>query len=150
MAKIDSELVKLVLNKINLPDEKRREILVELSAAAVADARAAAESKTPALKKRFAVVISDPDGKYRSQGDCVAWVVQIPDDSDAGATLENVAAAAYDFNRTRKGRRFPIRLFREAFEFIAAKIFKANNVFVKTKEPVRVLFADSKIPTSES
>lgn len=149
MAKVDLELVKLVAQRQpDLSAEQIARLIEDLSF----EARAAddAEEKTPAVKKQFVVIVSDPHGEIAALGkDFTGWVVQIPEDDNPAVALERLHNGAYDFNRTPKGRRLPLKTVAEACEFGSAKIFKEHKVWVKTKEPVPVVLSDNKIPNFE-
>lgn len=149
MAKVDLELVKLVAQRQpDLSAEQIARLIEDLSF----EARAAddAEEKTPAVKKQFVVIVSDPHGEIAALGkDFTGWVVQIPEDDNPAVALERIHKGAFDFNRTPKGQRLPLRTVAEACEFCSAKIFKEHKVWVKTKEPVLVALSDNKIPIFE-
>ena len=98
-------------------------------------------------KKRRVVIVSDPHGEIAALGkNFTGWVVQIPEDDNPAVALERIHWGAFDFNRTPKGRRLPLKTVAEACEFGSAKIFKEHKVWVKTKEPVLVMRSDNKIP----
>lgn len=149
MAKVDLELVKLVAQRQpDLSAEQIARLIEDLSF----EARAAddAEEKTPAVKKQFVVILSDPHGEIAALGkDFTGWVVQIPEDDNPALALGRIHKGAFDFNRTPKGQRLPLRTVAEACEFCSAKIFKEHKVWVKTKEPVLVALSDNKIPNFE-
>lgn len=145
MAKVDLELVKLVAQRLpNITDEQIARLIDEL----IFEAQAAdAEEKTPAVKKQFVVIVSDPHGEIAALGkDFTGWVVQIPEDDNPALALGRIHKGAFDFNRTPKGQRLPLRTVAEACEFCSAKIFKEHKVWVKTKTPVLVVLSDNKIP----
>lgn len=145
MAKVDLELVKLVAQRLpNITDEQIARLIDEL----IFEAQAAdAEEKTPAVKKQFVVIVSDPHGEIAALGkNFTGWVVQIPEDDNPAVALERIHWGAFDFNRTPKGQRLPLKTVAEACEFGSAKIFKEHKVWVKTKEPVLVMRSDNKIP----
>lgn len=149
MAKVDLELVKLVAQRQpDLSAEQIARLIEDLSF----EARAAddAEEKTPAVKKQFVIVVSDPHGEIAALGkDFTGWVVQTPEDDNPALALGRIHKGAFDFNRTPKGQRLPLRTVAEACEFCSAKIFKEHKMWVKTKEPVLVALSDNKIPIFE-
>lgn len=105
------------------------------------------DEKEPSVRKQYVFVLSDPHGAFKGDTDYVGWVVQIPEDENPATALEKLHAGAYDFNRSSKGRRYPVKTVAEACEFGSAKLFKEQKVWVKTKEPVLVVRTDNKIPT---
>ena len=143
MAKVDIDLVKVVAcQKLNPSDKELRAFLTELS-------QRAEEMKTEreaAVKKQFVFILSDPKGRFKGDTDYVGWVVQIPEDENPATALEKLHLGAYDFNRTVKGRRYPVGTVAEACEFGSAKIFKEHKIWIKSKEPVLVVRTDGKLP----
>lgn len=146
MAKVDLELVKMVAQRQpDLSAEQIARLIEDLSLEA--KTKDADDAKEPPVKKQFVVIVSDPHGEIAALGkDFTGWVVQIPEDDNPAVALERLHNGAYDFNRTPKGRRLPLKTVAEACEFGSAKIFKEHKVWVKTKEPVMVVLSDNKIP----
>ncbi len=103
------------------------------------------EEKAPAVKKQFAILVSDPEGKM-PKTDLVGWVLQIPESESVATTLGRVFRRAYDFNMTKKGRLLPVKTVGEAIENVPAKFMKEADLWVKTKTPVLVLRTDNDIP----
>ena len=146
MAKVDLELVKMVLQRTDLGVADIAKIIEDINNETQL-AKQEEDQKEPAVKKQFVFVLSDPNGKFKGENDYVGWVVQIPEDDNPATALERLHLGAYDFNRSTKGRRYPVKTIAEACEFGSAKIFKEQNVWVKTKEPVLVVRTNNKIPT---
>ena len=146
MAKVDIELVKLVLQRADLDARKVTQIIEDINFEAknqVSD-----EEKEKPVKKQYVVVVSDPNGRF-TDADYVGWVLQIPDDENPASALEKIHKGAYDFNASPKGRRMPLKTIAEACEFGSAKIYKKHKVWVKTKEPVLIVRSNNKIPRGE-
>ena len=129
MAKIDLELVKVVLQRSELDAKKIAQIIEDITL----------------VKKQYVVVVSDPYGKF-TDADYTGWVVQIPEDENPASALERIHLGSYDYNLTPKGRRMPLKTIAEACEFGSAKIFKEHKVWIKTKEPVLIVRTNNKIP----
>ena len=146
MAKVDLELVKIVSSR-HADSETVNKIIEELNDEANAQAEENAKEKDAPVKKQYGFILSDPNGKFKGENDYVGWVVQIPEDDNPATALERLHLGAYDFNRSTKGRRYPVKTIAEACEFGSAKLFKEQNVWVKTKEPILVVRTDNKIPT---
>ena len=106
-------------------------------------------NRPPPIKKQFSIILSDADGALKDK-DIVGWVVQIPEDDSVSAAPSKIISAAYEFNTTPKGRRMPVETIGEACEAVSAKIFKEQNIWVKTKVPVLAVPVDNKIPTEKS
>lgn len=146
MAKADLDLVKFTLVRNEIETLKVAKILEDLRKEM--EAQAADEEKEPAVKKQFAILISDPHGTLTNK-DFVGWVIQIPEDESPATTPYRIIRAAYEFNQTPKGRRMPVQTIGEACEVVPARLLKEQDVWVKTKEPVLMLRTDNKIPTVE-
>jgi hypothetical protein len=145
MPKIDVETLKFILQR-NEPDIRKvaavmQEIELELKAEEEEKA-----NRPPAVKKQFSILISDADGSLKGK-DLVGWVVQIPEDDSLNSAPAKIISAAYEFNTTPKGRRMPIETIGEACEAVSSKIFKEQNVWIKTKVAVLVVPVENKIPT---
>lgn len=143
MAKIDLELVKVVLQRSELDAKKIAQIIEDITFES--KAQEAEKEKEPQVKKQYVVVVSDPYGKF-TDADYTGWVVQIPEDENPATALERIHLGSYDYNLTPKGRRMPLKTIAEACEFGSAKIFKEHKVWIKTKEPVLIVRTNNKIP----
>lgn len=145
MAKVDIELVEMVLQRADLGAQKTSQIMEDLKFESKQKENDG--EKEPAVKKQFVIVVNDPYGKIGETGfEYQGWVVQIPEDAAPMEALEKLHKGVYDFNLTPKGRRMPIKTIAEACEFGSAKLFKERKVWVRTKEPVLVLRTNGKIP----
>ena len=143
MAKVDIDLVASVAaQKLNPSSNELDAFLRELRERVEAQK----SEKEPAVKKQYVFILSDPKGKFKGDTDYVGWVVQIPEDDNPATALEKLHLAAYDFNRSAKGRRYPVGTVAEACEFGSQKIFKEHKIWVKTKEPVLVVRTNNKLP----
>lgn len=143
MAKVDLDLVKHILQRNELDIRQVNSIIEEIQQ----ELKVMQEENPPAprVPKQFAIMISDPEGIMPDR-DLTGWVLQMPEE-DSPAILEGqIHKAAYDFNQTPKGRRMPVKTIGEACESVPARIFKEQQVWVKTKEPVLILKTDNQIP----
>lgn len=144
MAKVDIDLVKVVAcQKLNPSSKELDAFLTELSQRA----EEMKPEREAAVKKQFVFLLSDPKGRFKGDTDYVGWVVQIPEDENPATALEKLHLGAYDFNRSAKGRRYPLGNVAEACEFGSAKIFKEHKIWIKSKEPVLVVRTNNKLPT---
>jgi len=147
MPKIDVESVRTILAR-NEPDiRKVNEIMQDIQMQIQAEEEERA-NRPPPVKKQFSIVLSDPEGELADK-DIVGWVVQIPEEDSPTAAPERIIRAAYEFNTTPKGRRLPVQTIGEACEIVTAKLFKEQNVWVKTKVPVLALGVPNQIPTEK-
>ena len=144
MAKIDVETIKFILQR-NEPDiRKVNEIMQEVEMELKAEEEEKA-NRPPPIKKQFSILISDPEGELADK-DLTGWVVQIPEDDGVTVAPERIIRAAYEFNTTPKGRRMPVETIGEACEAVSAKLFKEQNIWIKTKVPVLAVTCPNKIP----
>lgn len=147
MAKIDVETLKFILQR-NEPDiRKVNDIMNEVEMELKAEEEEKA-NRPPPIKKQFSIIISDPEGEL-SEKDLTGWVVQLPEDDSVTAAPERIIKAAYEFNSTPKGRRMPVQTIGEACEVVTAKLFKEQNVWIKTKVAVLAVTCANKIPTEK-
>ncbi len=144
MAKVDIELVKMVLQRNDVDVRKIAEILEDINQ----EQKAAAEDdeKEPVQKKQFVTVLSDPEGDLEGK-EFTGWIVQIPEDESPYSATEKLIRAGYEFNTTKKGRRMPVKQIAEICEHVSGKILKEQKIWVKTKEPIYILRTDGEIPT---
>jgi hypothetical protein len=145
MPKIEVNKVAEILKKNQVDPKVLRQIVEEMNILTQAEAN---DEKPPVLKKQWAILISDPEGKL-PETDFVGWVLQIPEDESVATTQDRIFRATYEFNTTKKGRLLPPKTVGEALENVPAKHFKEVGVWVKSKIPVLMLKTDNEIPTEE-
>lgn len=143
MAKVDLELVKMILQRNELDVRLVSQILEDLNLEAKNQIED--EAAPPPIKKQFTILISDPNGELAGK-DYTGWVLQIPEEDSPLLTEERLMRSAYEFNTTPKGRRLPLKTIGEACEVVPSRILKENKIWVKTKEPVLVLSTNNLIP----
>lgn len=147
MPKIDVNQVAEILKRNDIDPALLRQIVEEMNQAVEPELD---EEKPPAVKKQYSIVVSDPDSQLPEKAEFTGWVFQIPEDSSVTSTIERIHKAAYEFNTTKKGRMMPAKTMADAIENIPAKVFKEQQVWIKTKEPVFVIRTDNEIPTEKS
>ncbi len=143
MAKIDVNKVAEILKKNQVDPKVLRQIIEEMNILTQAEGD---EEKPPAVKKQWAILISDPEERL-PKSDFVGWVLQIPEDDSIATTQDRIFRATYEFNTTKKGRLLPPKTIGEAIENVPAKHFKEVGLWVKSKIPVLMLKTDNEIPT---
>jgi hypothetical protein len=143
MAKIDVNKVAEILKKNQLDPSLLRRVIEEMNLAVQPDP--GEEEKPPPVKKQFAILLSDPEGRM-PKAEFVGWVLQLPESESVASVTERICRGAYDYNTTKKGRLYPAKTIGEAIENVPAKFFKEADVWVKTKTPVLVLKTDNEIP----
>jgi len=144
MPKIDVNKVAEILKKNQVDPKILRQIVEEMNILTQAEGD---DEKPPAVKKQFAILISDPNDRL-PKTDFVGWVLQIPEDESVVTTQDRIFRATYEFNATKKGRLMPPKTVGEAIENVPAKHFKEVGVWVKTKIPVLMLKSDNEIPST--
>lgn len=150
MPKVTIELVHETLSTNNLEPEKIQKILAEIEEQAAAEAEAQKANAEPPVKKQFIILLSDPRGTLPEGQDYVGWVLQIPEDESAATATERLIRAAYEYNISKKGRKYPVRTIGEAAEAIGPRYLKEQSLAVKTKTPVLILRTDNRIPEIET
>ena len=143
MPKIEVNKVAEILKKNEISPAILRRIIEEMNLAVQPDP--GEEEKPPPVKKQFAILVSDPEGRLPKH-DFVGWVLQIPENESVVTTLDRIHRASYDFNTTKKGQLLPVKTVGEAIENVPGKAFKEVDVWVKTKTPVLMLRTDNEIP----
>jgi hypothetical protein len=147
MPKIDVNQVAEILKRNDIDPALLRQIVEEMNEAVEPELD---EEKPPAVKKQYSIVVSDPENQLPEKAEFTGWVFQIPEDSSVTSTTERIHKAAYEFNTTKKGRMMPAKTMADAIENIPAKVFKEQQVWIKTKAPVFVIRTDNEIPTEKS
>ena len=133
MAKISLDLVKEVLQRNGIDARTLAGLLNEMRQEAEAEA---VEREKP-VKKHHVVLVSEPEGGLPK--DLVGWVVQVPADDNPGVAEDRIRETAESFNSSPRGKKLPLSSFGDACQSLPAKQLKDRNVWVKTREPVRVL-----------
>jgi hypothetical protein len=146
MSKIEVNKVAEILKKNEISPAVMRRVIEEMNLAVQPEGPAG--EAVPSLKKQYAILVSDPEGKLPKH-DFVGWVLQLPEDESVATVQERIFRAAYDFNASKKGRLHPARTVGEALEYVAGKHFKEADLWVKTKTPVLVLRTDNDIPREQ-
>ena len=144
--KADIDLVKLILKRNDLETQKIAQIIQEINTEVEAQSD---EEKPKPVKKQFAVLVSDPENVIQGK-DLVGWVVQIPEDDNPATAKDKLFKAAYDFNATPKGSKFPVETVGETCEVVPPKVSKEHNIWIKTKTPILLISTNNQIPMSET
>jgi hypothetical protein len=147
MPKIDVNKVAEILKKNEVDPALLRRVIEELNLAAQPDS--GDEDKPPPQKKQFVILLSDPEGRL-PKTDFAGWILQLPEDESVTTAQERIFKAAYEYNRSRKGKLYPAKTVGEALENVPAKHFKEVELWVKTKNPVLMLRTDNEIPKTET
>ena len=144
MAKIDVEKLKYILHRNESDIQKINDILNDIARELQIE-QAEKEARPPTVKKQFITLIADNDGLMLDQ-DFASWVLQIPEEANPQAVINKIHQSAYTYNATPKGSRSPVKSMGETIESVSAKIFKENEVWVKTKIPVLAISCQNRLP----
>ena len=147
--KTDIETVQEVLESSELEPELAQKILKQIEDQTELAAEEAKAERVPAQKKQFVILVSDPNGTIREHV-LVGWVMQIPEDDAPATVTDRLIRAAYEFNISKKGRKYPVKTVGEACEAVGARFFKEQDIWIKNKIPVQVIVTDNVIPEIES
>ena len=71
--------------------------------------------------------------------DLTGWVVQLLEDDDPKEVTAKIVEVAKAFNESPKGQRVPVESFGDAVQSISGKLFKESDLWIKTREPVRII-----------
>ena len=142
--KIDTALIMTVLQQDNDTKENADRILDKILMLAEENK----PEKQPRTKKRFAIIISDPDNHLQGK-EFMGWAVQHPeDDFDMGDVPKLVEQAGINFRcDQRKGD--PIKTVGEAFLEARNKDFADLDIFRKHREPAPVFVTNNKLPSMD-
>ena len=144
MAKIDIEKLRHILHRNESDIQKINDILNDIATELQIE-QAEKEARPPAVKKQFITLIADNDGHLLDQ-DFASWVIQIPEEANPQSVIHKIHQSAYTYNATPKGSRLPVKSMGETLESVSAKIFKENEVWVKTKIPVLAVSCKNQLP----
>jgi hypothetical protein len=133
MAKVDIEIVQKVLKESGVDVRVVAAILNQIREAA---AEEAVEREKPA-KKQMLVLVSEPEEGLPK--DLTGWIVQLLEDDDPKEVADKIVDVAKAFNESPKGQRLPVESFGDAVQSIAGKLFKESDLWIKTREPVRII-----------
>lgn len=147
MAKIDLDMLQVVLQRNSVDARLTAQIIADLQEELKIEKMEEAE-REPRTKKKYVFVVSDPEGVLDGR-ELVGWVVQIPEDQSEFSVEERIFAATYEYNRSKKGRRDPARTVGEACERVPAKMFRAQQIWVKNKEAAYLLPTSNELPGAD-
>jgi len=133
MAKVDIEIVQKILKESGVDVRMAAEILNQIRDAV---AEEAVEREKPA-KKQMLVLVSEPEEGLPK--DLTGWVVQLLEDDDPKDVADKIVDVAKAFNESPKGQRMPVESFGDAVQGIPSKFYRESDLWIKTREPVRVI-----------
>lgn len=143
MAKVDFDIVQRVLKESGVDVRVAATILNQIrEAIAEAAAENATDREKPA-KKQLMVLVSEPEEGLPK--DLTGWVVQLLEDDDPTEVADKISEVARVFNDSPKGQRVPVTSFGDACQCLPAKFLKESDVWIKTREPVRIIAVKNKL-----
>lgn len=157
-AYVQLEAVREALEKVVKDENKIEEVLDLLNSATVQVDEAkqpeeadstdndSEESDEPKIKKQYGILICDKDGDLKR--DLVGWVYQMPENEDPRDVVDLLKKAGYNYNASKKGRKYPVNTIGAIIEGVGAKFMKPYNLSLKTKEPVLIVRTDNILPRS--
>lgn len=137
-----NQVAEILKSHRDIPPATLRAVVEEMNAVTQPDEK---DDPAPRTKSQLTVILLDPEHKVK--GDFTALIVQQPETADAGTTLSRVYQAAYDYNASPK-RKLTVKTVGDAADTIKRKQWKAVDLLLKTRVPVRVLVSDNTIPTA--
>ena len=147
MAKVDLDIIQMVLDRNSVDARITARIISDLQEELKLE-KMEKEQTEPTVKKKFVFVACDPAGVLEDK-ELTGYVVQIPEDQSEWTATEKITIAAYEYNRTRKGKRNPVKSISEACEFVPAKFFKDQQIWVKNKEAAFIAPTDNVIASEK-
>jgi hypothetical protein len=145
MVKVDIALVREIMQRNDIDYTIISQVLEDLEMELGGDEDGQAEPLPP-VKKQFVILVSDPEGKF-SEDLFTGWVLQIPEDQSPLDVNAQLIRAAYEFNQSKKGARDPARTITDVCEIVSSKFLRAQQIWVKTKEPILIIRTDNQIPS---
>jgi hypothetical protein len=133
MAKVDLDVVQKILKENGVDVRVAAEILNQLRDVVKEEA---VEREKPA-KKQMLVLVSEPEEGLPK--DLTGWVIQLLEDDDPKEVADKIVEVAKAFNESPKGQRQPVDSFGDAVQSISSKLYKESDLWIKTREPVRVI-----------
>ena len=98
MAKIDVNKVAEILKKNQLDPSLLRRVIEEMNLAVQPDP--GEEEKPPPVKKQFAILLSDPEGRM-PKAEFVGWVLQLPESESVASVTERICRGALARHKSR-------------------------------------------------
>jgi hypothetical protein len=133
MAKVDIEIVQKILKERGVEVRLAAEILNQIRDAI---AEEVVDREKPA-KKQMLVLVSEPEEGLPK--DLTGWVVQLLEDDDPREVATKIQEVSKAFNESPKGQRVPVDSFGDAVQSIPSKLFRESDLWIKTREPVRII-----------
>lgn len=128
MAKVEIEMIREAAAKLSMDARQTAELINEVQE--LARLARLEKPEKDGIRKTFAVILKDANGRLRGVDSLRAWLVRVSaEDEGYGDLVERVADAGRAWNRTKRGRKAPARDIGEVFENVPGKFFKERNLW---------------------
>ena len=144
MAKISIEEVESKMLELKVDPAKVQQVVTELEKVVEEIAEERKAEAGPKQKWDFVIVLNDKDGLLKDK-EIAGWVVQKPEEDDAGLVLSKLLDSAKSQNEVTKKKANKITDLTSLFEHIKPKFTKEHKVRVKTKELTRVIVTNGNL-----
>lgn len=139
--KVNIEDVEIIVKNNVSQNEEVIKILKELQKLTEEQKQQSKLNKNKPKKKLFAIQIENPEQVY---------VVQGTEEIDSTTLVDIIKTKIIpDFNCSKKGNKYPIENFGQAFEYVTNRFWSAYDLANKTKEPMDIIKTDNKLPNIE-
>mgnify|MGYP003345591981 CR=1 FL=1 len=138
MSKISIDEVEATLLRQKIEPAKVSAIIHDLKQ--VVDEIANDKDTAPKEKWEHVVILNDTAGEFKGK-ELTAWVVQQPENADAGLIIGKIQDAAKNQNEGATKKKHLLTTIKDIMGHVKPRFLKEKKVRIKTKEPVRVLIA---------
>ena len=138
MSKISLDEVESTLLRQKIEPAKVSAIIHDLKQ--VIEEVANDKDNTPKEKWEHIVILNDPNGEFKGK-ELTAWVVQQPENADAGMIIGKIQDAAKNQNEGATKKKHLLTTLNDMMGYVKPRFLKEKKVRIKTKEPVRVLIS---------
>ena len=138
MSKISIDEVEATLLRQKIEPAKVSAIIHDLKQ--VVDEIANDKDTSPKEKWEHVVILNDTAGEFKGK-ELTAWVVQQPENADAGLIIGKIQDAAKNQNEGATKKKHLLTTIKDIMGHVKPRFLKEKKVRIKTKEPVRVLIA---------
>lgn len=140
--KIALEDLQLILQKNGLKNDAIVKIIQDAQETLVADKEEKDKEKREIEKKRWVLLVSDPEGALDGV-ELTGYALQINESDSEFDVVKKLSLAAREYNRTKRGKKEPVKSVAEVCTAVPAKQLKEVGVWVKNKEAAFVLPTDN-------
>jgi hypothetical protein len=144
MSKVSLEEVESKMLELKIDPTKVQQVVTELEKVVEEIAEERKAEAGPKQKWDYVIVLNDKDGILKDK-EIAGWVVQKPEEDDAGLVLSKLSDSAKVQNENTKKKANKITDLVSLFEHIKPKFTKENKVRVKTKELTRVIITNGNL-----